>query len=206
MPMQSTVPLAPDQVLRAFIAVDIAPDIRAVLAAEQARLKKLGANVGWVAPDNIHITLLFLGDLLGAQVAPLAAALDAMAAQHAPFELEVAGLGWFGPPRSPRVVWAGVIDAGERLVSLQKQIEEQARALELRTEARPFHPHLTLGRVRPGGHAALPALTRALEQANDTAYGRCAVGTVRLMQSRPEPAGVRHSLLHEAVLKGIGHG
>jgi 2'-5' RNA ligase len=206
MPMQATVPLAPDQVLRAFIAVDTPPDIRAALAVEQARLKKLGANVGWVAPDNLHITLLFLGDLLGAQVAPLAAALDAVAGLCTPFELTVAGLGWFGPPRSPRVVWAGVSDAGERLVFLQKQIEEQARALELRSETRPFHPHLTLGRVRPGGHAALPALTRALEQANDTAYGRCAVGTVRLMQSRLGPGGAQHSLLHESILKGISHG
>jgi 2'-5' RNA ligase len=198
--------LSPEALLRAFIAVELPPEIRAALAGEQARLKKLGANVGWVAPDNIHITLLFLGDMFGAQVAPLAAALDAVAAHHAPFELAVAGLGWFGPPRSPRVVWAGVLDPQHRLAALQKEIEEQARLLDLRTEARPFHPHLTLGRVRPGGHAALPALTRALEQANDTAYGRCAVGMVRLMQSRLGPGGAQHSPLHESILKGISHG
>ena len=195
-----------EQVLRAFIAVDIPDEVRAMLATEQTRLKKMGAHVGWSAPETIHVTLLFLGDLFSAQVAPLAAALDAVAAQYAPFELAVAGLGWFGPQQSPRVIWAGVSDPGGRLAALQKQIEEQAHALGLRTEARPFHPHLTLGRARPGGHATLPALTAALRQANDTAYGRCAVDAVRLMQSRLEPAGARHSLLHEAVLKGISHG
>ena len=204
--MQTTAPLAPDQVLRAFIAVDITPDIRAALAAEQARLQQLGANVGWATPETIHITLLFLGDIFGAQVAPLAAALDEVAAHHAPFEVEIAGLGWFGPPRSPRVIWAGVSDPAGQLSALQKQVAEQARLLELRTEARPFHPHLTLGRVRPGGHATLTALTGALEQVNDTAYGRCAAGTVRLMQSRLGPAGAQHSLLHDSILKGIDHG
>ncbi|MCX7005828.1 MAG: RNA 2',3'-cyclic phosphodiesterase [Kiritimatiellaeota bacterium] len=195
-----------EQVLRAFVAVEIPDEVRAALAAEQARLKKLGAHVGWAAPETIHITLLFLGDIFGAQVAPLAAALDAVAAQHAPFELAVAGLGWFGPQNSPRVIWAGVSDPDGKLAALQRQIGEQARALGLRTEARPFHPHLTLGRTRPGGHAMLPALTAALRQANDTAYGQCVVDSVRLMQSRLEPAGARHSLLHAAVLKGISHG
>jgi len=204
--MQAPAPIPPEQLLRTFIAVELPADVRTALAREQARLKRLGANVGWVAPDNIHITLLFLGDIFGAQVAPLAAALDAVAAHHAPFELAVQGLGWFGPPRSPRVVWAGVSDPTHQLAALQQEVEEQARALELRTEARPFHPHLTLGRVRPGGHATLPALTEALRQAIDTPYGRCAVGTVRLMQSRLGPGGALHSPLHESILKGISHG
>lgn len=204
--MQASAPLTPDQLLRAFIAVELPADVRSALAREQARLKLLGANVGWVAPENIHITLLFLGDIFGAQVAPLAAALAAVAEHHASFELAVAGLGWFGPSRSPRVVWAGVNDPAHQLAALQQEVEEQARALELRTEARPFHPHLTLGRVRPGSHATLPALTEALRQAIDTPYGRCAVGTVRLMQSRLEAGGALHSLLHESILKGISHG
>ena len=195
-----------EQVLRAFIAVEIPDKVRVALAAEQAQLKKWEARVGWVVPENIHITLLFLGDIFGAQVAPVSAALNTVAAQHAPFELAVAGLGWFGPPRSPRVIWTGVSDPAQKLVALQKQIEEQARALGLRTESRPFHPHLTLGRAWPGGHATLPALTRALEQAKNTIYGRCVVDGVRLMQSRLEVTGAHYSLLYEAKLKGIGHG
>ena len=195
-----------EQVLRAFIAVAIPDEVRTALVAQQAQLRKLGTRIGWVAPDNIHITLLFLGDIFGAQVRPLSAALDTVAAQYAPFELAVAGLGWFGPPHSPRVVWAGVSDPAQKLVALQKQIEEQARALGLRTESRPFHPHLTLGRARPGGHVTLPALTRALKQAKNTIYGRCVVDNVRLLQSRLEVTGARYNLLHEAKLKGIRHG
>jgi 2'-5' RNA ligase len=195
-----------EQLLRAFIAIEISDEVRIALAAEQARLKKLGAHVAWVAPESIHLTLLFLGDIFAAQVEPLSAALAAVAAQHEAFEFAVAGLGWFGPPRSPRVVWAGINEPAGRLAALQKGIEEQARLLNLRTEARPFHPHLTLGRARPGGHATLPALTAALRQANDTAYGRCAAGAMLLMQSRLEPAGARHTVLHAATLKGSSHG
>ncbi len=195
-----------EQLIRAFIAIEISPEVRAALAAEQARLKQLGARVAWAAPESIHLTLLFLGDIFAAQVAPLSAALDAVTAQHEPFNFAVTGLGWFGSPRSPRVVWAGVTDAKGRLAALQHEVEAQARARALRTEARPFHPHLTLGRARPGGHATLPALTAALRQANDTAYGRCAAGAVLLMQSRLEPAGARHMVLHAATLKGSSHG
>jgi len=197
---------APDQLFRAFIAIEISDEVRIALAAEQARLKKLDARVAWVAPESIHLTLLFLGDIFAAQVEPLSAALDAVTAQHEQFDFAVAGLGWFGPPRSPRVVWAGINEPAGRLAALQNGVEEQARLLNLRTEARPFHPHLTLGRARPGGHATLPALTAALRQANDTAYGRCAAGAVLLMQSRLEPAGARHTVLHAATLKGSSHG
>lgn len=194
------------QVLRAFIAVEIPDAVRAALAVEQTRLKRWGARVGWTAPETIHLTLLFLGDIFAAQVAPLSAGLDEVAAQYESFAVEIQGLGWFGPQNSPRVIWAGVSDPAGKLAALQKDIEARVRALGLRTEERPFHPHLTLGRTRPGGHATLPALTEALRQANDTAYGRCAVDAVRLMQSRLEPAGARHSLLYESILKGISHG
>lgn len=198
--------MAAEAVLRAFIAVEIPPAIRAAVVAEQTRLKQLGARVGWVAPENIHITLHFLGDIFGAQAGPLAAALDAAAHGCAPFAVEVAGLGCFGPPHSPRVIWVGVNDPQNQLAALHQRIEAGIRPLGLRTEARPFHPHLTLGRVRPGGHAALNALTAALRQANDTPYGWCTVDAVRLMQSRLEAAGAQYSLLHEAKLKGTGHG
>lgn len=195
-----------DEVLRAFIAVEIPEEVRALLAKEQLQLKPLGARVGWVAPENIHITMYFLGDIFGAQVESLGAMLKEAARGYAPFEIEVTGLGWFGPPRSPRVIWAGIRDPQKRLDALQQRIESGVRGLGLCTEERPFHPHLTIGRVRPGGHAALPALTRALEQAKDTVYGRCAVDAVRLMQSRLGSAGPRYSLLHEEKLKGNSHG
>ena len=101
---------------------------------------------------------------------------------------------------------AVVREGAEQLAKMQEKFENQARALGLRTEARAFHPHLTLGRARPGGHATLPALTEALRQANDTAYGRCAVVAVRLMQSQLGSGGARYSILHESILKGISYG
>lgn len=198
--------LSPESVLRAFFAVEIPPDIRAGLVAAQAGLWQLGARVGWVAPENIHVTLRFLGDIFGAQIEPLAKLLDEAAAGCEPFEIEVTGLGFFGPPRSPRVVWAGLRDPQRRLAALQQRIESGVRDWGLRVEERPFHSHLTLGRVRPGGHATLGALTRALEQAKDTVHGRCVVDAVCLMQSRLEHAGAHYSLLHKAKLKGTNHG
>ena len=190
-----------DAVLRAFVAAPVPADVRAALEQERARLQQAGARVGWVAPANIHVTLLFLGYIGGSQIPELAAALDAAAAACAPFTLAAAGLGYFGPPRSPRVLWAGLHDPEHKLAALQGDIEGRVRALGLPTEDRPFHPHLTLGRVRPGGRAGLPALAAALEQANRTPYGLVEVDRVLLLQSHLDPQGVRYTRRHEARLK-----
>jgi len=191
-------------VLRAFIGVPISEDVRAALAQEQARLRPTGARVGWVAPENIHITLVFLGDVFAAQLPALAAALDETAAEYAPFRVAAAGLGFFGSPRAPRVLWAGLRDPENRLAALQRRIAERVSALGLKLEDRAFHPHLTLGRVRASRGAA--ALTAAVGSANDTPYGGIGVDRVLLLQSHLQSQGVRYTVRHEAWLKGARHG
>ena len=189
-----------DAVMRAFVAVPLPEPARAALAQELARLQRTGARVGWVAPEHLHVTLLFLGSIFGAQVPALAGALDAAAKTGAPFTLALAGLGYFGAPRSPRVLWAGLSDPEGRLAALQGDLTQRVGALGFPAEQRPFHPHVTLGRVRPGGRAAWPALLAALETAPSGGYGAVAVERVLLMQSHLEAQGVRYTCLHEACL------
>ena len=97
-----------DDVIRSFIAIEISDEVRVGLRALQQNLKKVGARVGWVAPENIHLTVVFLGDVFRSQVERLANVLDDAAAQTNAFRYEVAGSGFFGSPRSPRVIWAGL--------------------------------------------------------------------------------------------------
>lgn len=188
-----------DEVLRAFCAVDISEGIRSGLFDLQQRLRDTGARVGWVAPDNIHLTLVFLGDVFGAQVRPLSELLDAVARTTPPFSMEVAGTGFFGSPRSPRVLWVGVRDSPV-LQQLQHALAQSVRAFGIPLENRPFRPHLTLGRVRPG--APSHELTSVLSSANNTAFGTVLVDRLWLMRSRLKHQGVDHSVLHESQLKG----
>ncbi len=191
---------ATDNVLRAFIAVEITAEVREKLAVLQSKLRKAGGRVGWVAPENIHLTMAFLGNVFAAQVAALSEALDAVAAGFKPFQFEVSDVGFFGSPKSPRIIWAGVAEEMPNLIDLQKLVAARVVGLGLPLENRPFKPHLTLGRVRSGKRA--DELTSALTSAKNTAFGWVPVQRLLLMQSHLEHQGVRYSILHESALKG----
>jgi RNA 2',3'-cyclic 3'-phosphodiesterase len=189
-----------DTVLRAFVAVEISEEVRRGLEVVEDALRKAGANVGWVAPENIHLTIVFLGDMFQSAVAAMAERLDAVTAGIAPFQYQVRGTGYFGSSRSPRVIWAGVEGAGSSLALLQEGAAAAAQELEFRREDRPFKPHLTLGRVR--SRRRVDELTSALASHKDTGFGLVGVVRLLLMQSELEHQGVRYSVLHASALKG----
>ena len=187
-------------VVRAFVGLSIGEEIRARLKEVQCALRRCGAHVGWVAPDNIHLTLAFLGEVSRDGLSPICAGLDAMAPSCAPFSISVTGVGWFGG-RRPRVIWAGVHESSGALATLQRRVAELCLASGVRLDERGFQPHLTIGRARSsrGGEDLARALAdwRALE------LGRWEVRDVRLMRSELLPGGPRYTELH---LAGLGGG
>jgi 2'-5' RNA ligase len=184
--------------VRAFVALDLAPPVRERLGALTVELRRAGAHVAWVPPGNLHVSFVFLGAVKAADVPVIAAALDEAVADQPAFSFEVAALGTFGSPRSPRVIWAGVSDPAP-VIRLQAAVAAALRALDYALESRPYRPHVTLGRVRsPRGRAAL---LQALETRRTAAFGATTAGAVRLMRSEIDPAGSRYSVLHEAPLR-----
>ncbi|HOW97612.1 MAG TPA: RNA 2',3'-cyclic phosphodiesterase [Kiritimatiellia bacterium] len=191
---------AGDEVLRAFIALEISDEVRAALDRLQRDLMRGEARVGWVTPARIHLTLAFLGDIFAAQLPGLADALDAVAEGCPPFAFDVAGTGAFGPPKSPRVVWAGVEEPTGALVRLQAAAAVAVTGLGFRIEERAFHPHLTLGRVRDRRGAA--DLTSRLESFRTLRCGRVEVRRVLLLQSVLSSQGAEYRVRHSSELKG----
>ena len=189
-----------EEVIRSFIAIEISDEVRERLKALQQDLKKAGAKIGWVAPENIHLTLVFLGDLFRSQVEPLAHSLDVVAAPCISFRYEVAGSGFFGSPRAPRVLWVGVNEWAGAVTDLQARVLTAVRDLGLKTEDRPFHPHLTIGRVRTRDR--VDELTSRLASAKNTQYGSVEVHRLLMLKSRLQHQGVRYSVLHESAFKG----
>ena len=112
---------ADDEVVRAFFAVQIDDATRRNLVRIQNTLKRTQARVAWVAPRNLHLTMVFLGDTFGAVLRRISAALVPTVAALAPFELKVEGLCAFGPPGRPRVFWAGVPAPATALLDLQRR-------------------------------------------------------------------------------------
>jgi 2'-5' RNA ligase len=148
--------------IRCFLAIDLPEDLRPQLALVQGELKKAQADVRWVQPGNIHITLKFFGNVVDTEISAIIAAAREVAIKQAPLTLKVTGAGAFPNVRSPRVVWLGL---GGDMIPLTKffhRLEKAFTALDYPPEGRAFNPHLTLGRVRsPEGRAQL---SRAIEK------------------------------------------
>ena len=148
--------------IRCFLAIDLPEDLRPGLALVQGELKKTQADVRWVPPGNIHLTLKFFGNVAEAEIPAIISAAREVAATQAPLSLQIRGAGAFPNNRSPRVVWLGL--AGDLLPLGQffSRLEKAFAGLGYPPEGRAFNPHLTLGRVRsPEGRAPL---SRALEK------------------------------------------
>ena len=190
----------PAPLLRAFIAAPIPEPVRRALAEAQERLKQTGLRAAWVAPANIHLTLLFLGTIFDPQAEALAADLDALAAACPACSLRAEGLGFFGAPRAPRVIWAGLSGTWQPLEALRGALVAAARTRGVYTQDLPLAPHLTLARVRSPARAA--ALPEALAAFRGRDFGALAVDRVLLMKSALQASGAVYSLLHESRLAG----
>ncbi|CAA9259269.1 MAG: 2'-5' RNA ligase [uncultured Blastococcus sp.] len=135
---------------RLFLAVDPPEDVRAHLDRELAPLRGLPGAPRWSAPDRWHLTLLFLGAVPEDSVDGLVAAAGPAVAAAPEMTLRLAGGGRFGSLRRPRVAWAGLDGDVVPLGELAGRLAAAAARLRLEVEDRPFRPHLTLGRWRPG--------------------------------------------------------
>jgi len=150
--------------VRLFLALDLPEEHRAEIGRRAARLEGDLPPARWVPPDNLHLTLAFLGDTAEEAVPGLLAAVTPAFAGCGPLELRVTGAGTFPPGRPARIGWVG-IDGGTALLDLQRRVAEAAaHRLGLEPDRRPFHPHVTLARPRrPWNRRASEALTRAFE-------------------------------------------
>lgn len=137
--------------LRVFVAVMLAPEVQSAVTALQERLRtRLPAGLAWCRPEALHFTLAFLGDIPRERVAAVGEACREAAAGRGPFFLSLGGLGSF-PARGPaRVLWLGASAGGEKLASLQAALAAALARRGFPLEDRPYLPHLTLARARPG--------------------------------------------------------
>ena len=154
---------------RLFLAVDPPPSAVAALAAVLGPLRGLPGAPRWTEPARWHLTLLFLGDVAAALLPPFTDRVAAAVAGTPPLRLRLAGGGRFGTRRRPAVCWAGVDGDVAGLAALAGRLADVARATGLPVEDRPFRPHLTVGRWRPG-QAADPDLPDRLAGAPGPAW------------------------------------
>ncbi len=186
--------------LRTFIAVDPGQAIRARLLALQEALARTGSSMKWVEPENLHVTLLFLGEVDDREVPDVCRAVMDRCAGIDAFTMTVAGVGCFGSPRRPRIVWAGLTEGGPEMAALHDALEPPLLELRCyRREDRPFTSHITLGRVK--GERADDRLAAALPRYAEWHGGTVEVREVLVMSSELRAAGPLYTVLSRARLK-----
>lgn len=188
--------------MRTFIAANLTDTLKAALSQVQEALKARGADVGWVKPENLHITLKFLGEVEEARLPVLSEAIASSLRGTSPFPLALGGLGAFPDLRFPRVIWIGVKRGAKELSALQARLEEGLQRIGFSPEDRPFSPHLTLGRVRsPRGRGALVEGLKALEV---PILGEMILESVDLMRSQLHPTGAIYTIIQSFPLERQG--
>jgi RNA 2',3'-cyclic 3'-phosphodiesterase len=185
--------------MRTFIAIDLDLPLKKNLEALIEELRLNGKNIRWVNTQGMHLTLKFLGEIPDQDVSRIAGLLENVVKSHSAFDLRLQGAGWFPPGRkNPRVLWVGV-EGGPSLGILQKDIEIAVEKLGFAREAREFHPHLTLGRVKlPSG---LEPLLSDLEKHREAVFGEMRVSKVTFIKSTLKPSGAEYSILSEFPLR-----
>lgn len=187
--------------LRLFVAIDLPDEVKALLAEIQSRLRAHTTALHLSDPSGTHLTLKFLGNVAAERVDAVAEALRLAAAASRPFALRTADLGVFPNPRRPRVVWLGVAGDLAELSRLKDAVEATIAPLGFPAEARPFSPHLTLGRSpkQPIG-ADLLAIAAAVGATEVPRVAHFGASEVVLMRSEPTPRGARYTPLAAARL------
>ena len=186
--------------MRAFVAVGLPEHVRHALEALQRELAAARADVKWVEPANLHLTLKFLDEITDDQRIEIEQLLRRIMARQTPVTMRLGGVGAFPSMTAPRVVWVGCEEGAEALAQMAGEIEQEAAALTLRREERPFAAHLTIGRVRsPRGRREL---AQAMQQAAWIPPASWVVSTLTFYRSILGSHGSTYSALAEIPLGG----
>jgi 2'-5' RNA ligase len=183
-----------ERFIRSFVAVDV--DDKAILNRIvdcQRRMTETGADLKLVEPENIHITLRFLGEAPSSVVERIYSELKGIS--FSPFDVEFKGLGAFPDLHRLNVVWIGVKRGEKELNEIFNQLEPKVRALGFQPDKKGFSAHMTIARVKSGRNKE--KLVRFIQDMRDAEFGVMKVYFIRLKKSVLTPRGPVYSTLYE---------
>ena len=178
--------------MRLFVAVRIPEPLLQRVIAVQEEFRQTGADVRWVSPASVHLTLAFLGEIDETRADSFKALLESEASKCSPLDIEYAGAGSFPPRGLPKVVWIGCRGDVTKLTDLASACRKAAEQVGVPPDRHSFVAHLTIGRVNSGRNAK--RLVSAVKQQDEVEVGRDRVMEIRLMESTLMPEGPRYEV------------
>ena len=184
---------------RVFCAIELPETVRELALKHIARLKEAvpDANASWSRNSNLHLTLKFLGETLLPSVADFSTAVSRAVTGNQRFSIRLERTGVFPKPAQPRVLWIGINDFAGKLTELHARLENESAAVGFEKEHRPFHPHLTLARLRqPNSARSLAATHLQLE----FAPVEVVVSELLVIRSELSSAGSKYTVVSRHLL------
>ena len=182
--------------IRTFIALELPPALISLLAEVQENLQSMGLRAKWVRPENIHLTLKFLGNIDPADIDKIGGAMVDAVGEFGTFNLVAGGVGVFPGINRPRVIWVGLKGQVQLLFAMQRRLEDNLAALGYKKEKRPFKGHLTLGRFRKSVNPN--KIRRVLQEFGNLASEEFTARRVIFYKSDLKPTGAVYSQLQQA--------
>ncbi len=184
--------------IRTFIALELPGKIISSIGQVQERIATYGFRIRWIRPENIHLTLKFLGDMKAANIDKVGGVMDESVSEYSPIPLKVKGIGVFPGIKRPRVIWTGISGQVNQLIGLQKRLEENLDGMGFPKENRSFKAHLTFGRVK--NRLDPKRFGDALKEFSSFESEEFVADRVILYKSDLKPTGAVYTKLVEAVL------
>jgi 2'-5' RNA ligase len=181
--------------IRSFLAFELPVDIKRIIMAISEDVRQLPLDVRWVNVTNIHITIVFMGDVQEEQIKPIQGIIRDVCLGYGPFSIAIKGIGLFGSRRNPRVLWIGLDGAIDRMGYFRDDLQKKLRSFGIKEEKRRFKPHLTLGRFRKGARAGAH-LNDFLSNHHDLTSPDCTIKELVLFKSDLRPGGAVYSKLN----------
>ena len=184
--------------IRSFIAIDTAPEVKAVIIEVEEKLRATDAEVRWESIEKFHITLKFLGNVDETKLHSLENRLEEELTPFFAFRMTYQGVGCFPTQHHPRVIWIGAENEDGTLTRIQETIEGVSESFGFLREERKFHPHITIGRVK-----GLRNLKTLVSELGNTTFAphSSLIKEVLIMKSDLKPSGSVYTVLRRFSLK-----
>ena len=178
--------------IRSFLAFELPLEIKAVVNRVSEELKRSSLDVKWVKSGNIHLTLVFMGDVEVNEIPTIKEEVEKVCLTCDAFDISLKGLGCFPHMRKPRVIWIGFDGNLERMSFFRDTLQECLMPFGIKEEKRRFKPHLTLGRFRKPKRMNSQEL-ELLSSYGDLTSPVCSLTELVLFKSELKPGGARYT-------------
>ena len=188
--------------MRLFVAVALPAEIKGNLREIQERARRLDrGGISWVKPENIHVTMKFLGEVEEGRVGSVSRAVEEVASSFSPFRVTIEGWGFFPSKKRPRVLWMGIETGKEELARINESAEKRLVLEGFKEEKRGFSPHLTFARIK--NPAKVGPLVEGVGREERIEGGSFTVDSLVLFRSTLLPTGAVYDVVSEHPFGGV---